>query len=304
MNYHNHQSLEDSINRQLKVNRSKNLLNVNVEQIMDIDPSFLAALEKLLDATAGEKQNEVSVEIVAYAAQALIKRIHAVNQYIRVSNRQMEELQEIYKQTWQAMQQTGNVRVALRDIHYPALSQWLSPLYPKAFRKQLRYQSEVGHVVNEEYSAEFQVDLFQLDLSQMKQPVLDIGCGSQANLARFLRAAGVEAYGFDRQLEIDEPYLEQSDWFDYPFNKSIWGTIISNMAFTNHLNFAYLHDVTQLEPYLLKMKTILEALATGGSFHYAPASPFVEERLDPQRYKVERRLVAGDVFFSTIIKGG
>jgi len=47
------------------------------------------------------------------------------------------------------------------------------------------------------------------------------------------------------------------------------GSIVSNMAFTNHLNYAYRHDVSQLEPYLLKMKEILAALAPGGSFYYA-----------------------------------
>lgn len=68
MNNQNYQYLEDSINKQLNVNQSKNLLYINLEQIMDIDPSFLAALERLLDASPEEKLYEVSTEIVVYAA--------------------------------------------------------------------------------------------------------------------------------------------------------------------------------------------------------------------------------------------
>lgn len=302
MNYHNNQSMENSIIKQLKANRSKNLLYIDVEHIMDVDPSFLAALEKLLDASAREKQGEVSSNIISFAAQALLKRLYSVNQYTRVDDQQVEELKEIYWETWRAMQRTRNVRTVLVDIHYPALSRWLASLYPKEFRKQLRYQAEVGHVVNEEYTAEFQMELFQLDTIHMKQPVVDIGCGSQANLVIYLRSRGIEAYGFDRQLEVNEPYLEQIDWFEYPFSKDRWGTIISNMAFTNHLNYVYYHDISQLKPYLLRMKDILASLATGGSFHYAPALPFIEDRLDADCFIVERRPAAGEVFFSTIIK--
>ena len=45
--------IENSIRQQLEANRSKNLLYENIEQIMEIEPGFLAALEDLLDATHG-----------------------------------------------------------------------------------------------------------------------------------------------------------------------------------------------------------------------------------------------------------
>jgi hypothetical protein len=302
MHNQNTLTIEDNINRQLKANKSKNLLYANVDQTMDIEPDFLAALEKLLDTAAGEMPDGVSPEMVSFAAKALLKRVNAVNQYIQVSDQKVAELEEIYRQTWQVMVQTRNVRTTLREYHYPKLSQWVATLYPKEFRKHLRYKPEVGHVVNEEYSAEFQIELFQLDILQMRAPVIDIGCGNQANLVRYLRSRGIDAYGFDRTLEVHEPYLEQIDWFVYPFRKDSWGTIISNMAFTNHLNYAYLHDVSQLEFYLLRLKDILESLVIGGSFFYAPALPFVEDRLAPESYRVERKLTAGEIFVSAITR--
>ncbi len=295
--------IENSIQQQLEANRSKNLLYENVEDSMEIEPGFLAALEDLLDASRGKNKPEsVSPEVVSFAAQALLKRLYSVNQYLSISDEKVEELQEIYWQTWQTMLRTGNVRTVLRQVHYPALSRWLAGLYPKEFRKRLKSPPEVGHVVYAEYSAKLQIELLQIDLAELKQPVLDIGCGGQANLVKHLRSLGIEAYGFDRQLEIQAPYLEQRDWFDYPFEAGQWGSLVSNMAFTNHLNYVYLHDVAQLEPYLLKMKDILEALAGGGSFYYAPGLPFVEEHLAPERYKVEREQPASGLFVSIVTR--
>jgi hypothetical protein len=295
--------IENSIQQQLEANRSKNLLYENVEQIMEIEPGFLAALEDLLDATRRkDKPENVSPEVVAFAAQAVLKRLYAVNQYLNISDQKIEELKEIYRHTWQTMLRTSSVRTVLRQVHYPALSGWLAALYPPEFRKRLKSIPQVGRLVYAEYSATLQIELLQIDIAELKQPVLDIGCGSQANLVQHLRSLGIEACGFDRQLEIQAPYLERRDWFEYPFEAGRWGSIVSNMAFSNHLNYAYLHDVAQLEPYLLKMKDILEALAGGGSFYYAPALPFVEDHLAPERYKVEREQPADGLFVSIVTK--
>jgi hypothetical protein len=296
------QPIKNSIQQQLEVNDAKNLLLVNVEQIMDIDPGFLAALEELLGSATGSQPEGLSAEIVSFAAQALLKKVYSVNQYLKISDQKVKELEKIYRQTWRTMVSTGDLQTALRQEHYPKLSEWLASLYPKEFRKRLQFSPVVGHVVYEEYSAQLQIDLLQIDCAHIKEPVIDIGCGSQANLVRYLRSLGIEAFGFDRQLQNREPYLEQMDWFDYSFRPAAWGTVISNMAFTNHLNYAYLHDAAQLEPYLLRLKDIIESLKIGGEFYYAPSLPFVENRLDPAGYKVKREQTIGEVFVSTITR--
>jgi hypothetical protein len=302
MDHKNRQPIENSIKRQLDANKSKNLLFVNADQIMDVEPSFLAALEELLDSAPDDRPESVSAGIVSFAAQALLKRVYSVNQYLKISDQKVEELEEIYRQTWRTMTSTGNIQTVLREYHYPELSRWLATLYPEEFRKSLKLSPVVGHVVYEEYSAQLQIELLRIDVTHIQQPVIDIGCGSQANLVRHLRSMGVEAYGFDLHLEKQEPYLEQMDWFAHPFKVASWGTIISNMAFTNHLNYAHLHDVSQLEQYLLRMRDIIESLAIGGRFYYAPGLPFVEDRLAAARYKVERERTAGDIFVSTVTK--
>lgn len=120
----------------------------------------------------------------------------------------------------------------------------------------------------------------------------------------YLRSLGIEAYGVDRVPEIHEPYVKQADWFDYHFEPNSWGTIVAHMSFTNHLRYAYLNDVSQLEHYLLKMKEITESLAVGGSFHYAPALPFIEDRLPSEIYRVQSEEKPGNMHVGTIIRIG
>ena len=137
-----------------------------------------------------------------------------------------------------------------------------------------------------------------------KKGFLDWLSGSQANLVRYLRSQGIEAFGFDRQVEKSETYLSQMDWFEYAFETDRWGTLISNMAFTNHLNYVHLHAVPQLERYLLKMRAMLEALAPGGHFYYAPSLPFVENWFASEQYKVDRKRATAELSVSTITKIG
>jgi len=296
------QSIDVSIKQQLDANKSKNLLFEDVKQIMNVDPSFLAALEELLNSNISEKSEELYSEFVSFAAKELVKRLYAINPYLRIGNAQIRSLEHIYRQTWQRMTETRNVKTTLNAFHYPELSKWIATLYPEEFQKSLKLSSDLGYVTYEEYSAELQVELLEINIAHIKQPVVDIGCGSQANLARYIRSIGIEAYGIDRHLETHEPYLTQIDWFDYHFKPNKWGTIVSNMGFTNHLNYAYLHDISQLEHYLLKMREILESLSIGGCFYYAPSLPFVEDKLSTKEYKVERKRKINEIFVSIIAK--
>jgi hypothetical protein len=199
------------------------------------------------------------------------------------------------------MVQMGNIKTTLKEFHYPELSTWLASLYPEKFRQALRRSATIGSVTYGEYSAELQVEGLGIDVTRIQQPVMDIGCGSQASLVRYLRSLGIEAYGIDLYLGTHEFYLERVDWFEYHFKPGNWGTIVSNMGFTNHLNYAYLHDISQLEYYLLKMKEILESLSLGGCFHYAPGLPFLEEKLSCKEYKVEQQKIS-NVLTSIVIR--
>ncbi|MBK9924730.1 MAG: hypothetical protein IPP66_05485 [Anaerolineales bacterium] len=269
---------------------------------MDVDPGFLVSLEKLLHASTETTQGDDHSKIVSFAANELAKRLLSVNPYLELNSSQIEKLEGIYRRTWQEMRRTGNIKITLMDIHYPELSKWLASLYPSKFQKILKTVPVVGSVVYEEYSAELQLELLGIDIYDIQQPVLDIGCGGQANLVRYLRSLGLEGYGVDRHLDVHGSYLTEVDWFAYRFERGAWGTIISNMSFTNHLNYAYLHDVSQLERYLLRMKDILSSLFIGGCFYYAPSLPFVEDKLSINEYRVERVQKVNNIFVSKVTK--
>lgn len=295
-------SIQDSIQQQLNINQSKNLLFEHIQQSMSVAPSFLAALEALLNSDSDQAPEDAYAGFVSFTAHEMVKRIYSINPYLRVSPADAAALEQIYRQTWQLMQRTRDIKTTLNEFHYPALSHWLAGLYPEELQKSLKGSPGVGRVTYEEYSAEFQIELLGLDLVRLQQPILDVGCGSQANLVRHLRSAGLEAYGIDRCVETSRPYIFQADWFDYRFEKDRWGTLVSNMGFTNHLNYAYRHDYSQLERYLLKIKEMVEALAPGGCFTYAPGLPAVEEALPAQQYIVQREQKTQDLSVSRIIR--
>jgi hypothetical protein len=296
------QSIATLIQQQLDTNKSRNLLFNNAAQIMSVEPGFLAALEDILSSNIGDMLEGVNSEFVPFAANELVRRLHSINPYLRVSKAQVENLEQIYRRTWQIMIKTRNVKATLDEFHYPELSKWLTALYPQKFRKLLKLSPSLGHITYSEYSVELQIALLGIDATCITQPVIDIGCGSQANLVRYFRTLGIEAFGVDRLLETHEPYLDQVDWFDYYFEPGKWGTIVSNMGFTNHLNYAYLHDISQLEHYLLKMKEIMVSLSSNGCFYYAPSLPFIEDKLSTESYKVKREQKINDVFASVITR--
>lgn len=294
--------IDKALQQQIELNRAKNMLYVQLGQIIEIDPDFLAALEELV--ANGEKPlpEPVLQNAISFASETLIKRLYSINQFIQITEQKSRSLENIYQHTWQRIVETKNIQAALKDYHYSELASWIASLYPKSFVKSLRDLPTIGHIICEEYSPQLQIDLLRLDIPTLRQPVLDVGCGSTAGLTRHLRTLGIEAYGIDRQIEKREAYLQQTGWMDYEFERDTWGTIISNMAFTNHLHYINFHDPAQLEPYLQKFKEMIEALTIGGSFYYAPSVPFIEDRLGTNRYRVERFGAVGKIHMTRITK--
>jgi hypothetical protein len=148
-----------------------------------------------------------------------------------------------------------------------------------------------NQVACEEYSAALQLRVLGIELSQLSEPILDVGCGKRGELVRCLRKAGLKAFGVDR-LVSPVRYLAEADWLQYRFEPSSWGTIISHMAFSNHFRFHHLYRHGIPETYAAKLVEILNALKPGGELYYAPGLPFIEKLLSPPRYQVSTKAVA------------
>jgi hypothetical protein len=173
-----------------------------------------------------------------------------------------------------------------------------------AHRRRLR--SAFGSPVREKpcfyYGAELQLELFGLKLGKIIEPLLDIGCGPEAALVEYLRARGIDAHGVDRHAAAGRAYLHEADWGGFRLAPGSWGTVVSNMAFSNHFIYHYLADDGEGYACAMKYREILESLKPRGSFRYAPALPFVERYLDPRHYEFAYREVGRGLGASSVTR--
>jgi SAM-dependent methyltransferase len=138
-------------------------------------------------------------------------------------------------------------------------------------------------------------------MKQLVEPILDIGCGVKGELVRFLREKGFVAYGFDRFVK-DTPDLINADWLEFPFEEQQWGTIISNLGFTNHFMHHHLRNDGNFIGYAKRYMEILDALKPGGTFIYAPDLPFIERYLDREKFRITKHDVGQSEIKSVKVK--
>jgi hypothetical protein len=119
----------------------------------------------------------------------------------------------------------------------------------------------------------------------LADPILDIGCGADAALVRFLRAAGRDAVGIDRDAPAD--VATAADWLTYAYGADRWATLISHLGFSLHFLHHHHRAAPAAAAYARTYMAMLRSLRVGGRFAYAPALPFLEPLLPPA-YRVER----------------
>lgn len=286
-------NLEKNIEKQIELNKDINLFSSNLDKIVHLDNDFITELLNL------KKQNKgISTKSLKKITETVLEIFYGINQYINISQTDIEDLEGIYKTTFDRLSNENVNEIMI--YHYQHLSTWLSQFYPNHFINQLSKQDKIGMVLNEEYSAEFQITILELEMESLAEPIIDIGCGKNGNLVCKLNYMGKEAIGVDRNVQAEKEYLKENNWFEYDFEKDKWGTIISNMSFTNHLLYTYKNDNENLEKYLLKFKEILDALKPCGIFIYTPSLPFLENYLERSKYKIIRTLITKDIYRTKI----
>lgn len=131
----------------------------------------------------------------------------------------------------------------------------------------------------EEYTAPFQLSILGLSLTDLLEPVLDIGCGENGTLVHYLCEQGISAYGIDR-LAPDKPNFFQNDWFDFDYTSQAWGTVLAHQSLSTHFIYAYLHQPQSIEKFAKLTMKILFSLHKGSSLCYAPGMPFFEAQVE------------------------
>ena len=154
-----------------------------------------------------------------------------------------------------------------------------------------------------EYSPEFVLSILDVEKSELNGKILDIGCGKNGALVKYLRNQNVEAYGIDMECE-DSEALEQEDWLIKEYPSDMYNVIISNLTFTKHFNEANLEEQNNQEciEYAQAYMKILNSLKVGGKWHYVPAVTFIEELLPEDKFEVKNSFVNENVMKTTITK--
>lgn len=140
---------------------------------------------------------------------------------------------------------------------------------------------EPKDVVSGRYSPSTQLHVLGFD-TDVRGPVLDIGCGEDLLLVRHLRSRGVQAHGIDRELGGPA-----HDWLAYDPGVARWETILAHQSFSLHFAHHHLHanEDTALE-YAGAYMRYLHALRPGGTFAYAPSMPFIDCALPDIEWEV------------------
>lgn len=277
--------LNSYLSEELRANIGKNIFSVDFENSVMTLRITGKLLEELRNISLNYKHR-----VLEDLVNKVIRELCRVNQYYYFGEKEKKELKLLYASLLDRLLENSEDLEArlpeIRSSHVGNLRGWLLKTNPFAEKLYGSHQKTLEMTPCEEYSAEFQLQLFGLDPKAIAGPVLDVGCGEQSNLVSFLRNLGIEAYGIDR-YRSDSPWIYETDLLALNYGKNNWGTIFSNLAFSNHFHHHHLRSDGQFEAYVQCYMRLLESLRPGGAFYYAPELPFVEKHLDKDKYLVE-----------------
>lgn len=237
-------------------------------------------------------------ELSEYCLKLFEKQFYDANQYIYFSSETKCKIIKLFEELVED--------ISVNDIEYleqrylNRLTELIATSNPLIYSINPSYQEKVTTFVCSEYSAEFLLELFNLNNDNIIEPVLDIGCGGNGNLVSYLSSVGYEAYGIDRTSK--NPKVIEVDFLEYDYGVSRWGLIASNLAFSSHFLHYYLNGDEKSYEFAEVFMKILESLKIGGRFIYAPSLNFIEELLPKDLYVVRRERVYDDFSRTEIIK--
>lgn len=286
--------LKALIKEQIRFNSGKNLLageEVNSLKMIELTESLVETI-RTLDADTEKR-------MIDYLTDESLQEFCRVNQYFSFDTKAVNALKDIYAQlndNIRAMSVSrGETLQELSQQHYARLCDWLVQTNAFAGKMYDDSRETVQPVACSEYAPDLQLRLLHIDLESLQEPILDVGCGRELNLVNYLRDNGFEAYGIDR-FENNNPFYTKTDWLEYDYQPNFWGTVISNLGFSNHFVHHNLRVDGNFKVYAQKYMEILASLKTGGSFYYAPNLSFIEKHLDKNKFQYSGFRVEGSEF--------
>ncbi|MFA5418052.1 MAG: class I SAM-dependent methyltransferase [Bacteroidales bacterium] len=288
--------LLERIDHQLMFNQGKNIFHNSGTNAL----SFISETKQSAYVLS-ELDTETKSLLVDYITDKVIEEFCRINQYYSFDQQSKQELRHLYTELMSAMEKMELPLKTISENHFGKIISWLQK--HNAFAEQI-YSTKTDNiepVTCAEYSAELQLKILHINPNEINTPVLDIGCGKLGNMVRYLRNNGLETFGFDR-FATEGPFIDKHDWLEYSYGDAKWGTIISNLGFTNHFYHHHLRDDGRFIEYAKKYIEILTALKPGGQFFYAPGLDFIEQYLDKKRFSVTPNPIESTGIKSVTIK--
>jgi hypothetical protein len=283
-----------NIDKQIEFNQGKNIISG--------EPELFQFIDDTINTISGIQHLNSDAEnlLVDYTTDKVLEEFCKINQYYSFNSDSKRALRCIYSGLFSEIRNGKSAIDEVSKNHYRKLKDWLIKYNSFAGRIYANADRIVEPVACSEYSYHLQMDIFRMDVERLMSPVLDIGCGKQGNLVHYLNSKGIEVYGIDR-YKFDSGILQTSDWLEYDYGIKKWGTIISNLGFSNHFIHHNLRKDGNYIEYGKTFMNILNSLKVGGCFHYAPDLPFIEIYLDKNKFNVTQYEVTGSDFKATTI---
>ncbi len=285
-----------TIDSQIIHNRSKNLFCNCTPDLFSFTAETIACLDQV-----GPMDDQNLKLLSEYTVSHVLQEFCRVNQYISFSGQDKAALLSLYSNLFRDICNHNYSFKAISREHYQNLFSWL--LRSNPFVKEI-YSTHCNYlqpVCCSEYNADLQIKLLHIDLNLLREPILDIGCGENATLVRYLREKGLNAYGIDRFCRNTE-FTQSTNWLEYDYGRFRWGTIISNLGFSNHFHHNHLRKDGDFVLYAKKYMEILFSLTPSGRFYYAPALPFIEAFLDRKSFLFQSFSLNNIGYQSTIVQ--
>ena len=284
-----------NIDKQIEFNKGKNIF------LDDKDSSL-----KFIDETANIilNMNELGADseriLIDYVTDKSLEEFCRINQYYTFNRQAKNDLRSIYSDLFSSIK-TNKISIeSISKKHYDNIKHWLRKTNPFADKIYSNADLFIKPVACSEYSVELQINVLKIDIKSLATPVLDIGCGRQGNLVNYLCNLGIDTRGIDR-FSFSNSNLTNSDWLEYNYGTEKWGTIVSNLGFSNHFKHHNLRGDGNYIEYGKKYMDIIKSLKVGGRFHYAPDLPFIEYYLDSRQYKIDKFEIGEFDFKTTVI---
>lgn len=294
------------IQDQFEFNSHKNLFCNRINNKLKFTPTTLNFLNSNKEFIQ-KASHEEKWSLIDFMTQRSTEILYQTNQYFSFSRNDCEELKTIYFQLFHGLKEFSYhpVSYALKQVeenHYTNLKNWLkktNPFAEKIYKKDEPYITKT--ILCAEYSPQAQLGILNIDVCNLKEPILDIGCGKNALFVKYLRQMGLDAYGIDR-IAFPGSYIAKTNWFEFSLKANSWGSVISNLGFSNQFRHHHLRKDGHPIRYAQKYLEILHSLRLNGTFFYAPDLPFIEHCLDENFFEKQSSSIGDLRYKSTSIR--